>query len=198
MSSDTGEKLGLRERKKLKTKLAIQQNAIRLFHEQGYNETTVEQIAAETEISPSTFFRYFPTKEAVVLEDDYDPMMIEAFKRQPSGLSPIQAFRNTVAELANVSDAEKTTLSERMQLVFTVPELWAASLNQIRQTILLVAQLAAERTGRSYDDFLVHSFAGAIIGTMVSLQSYVASGGKGDFMELMDRALAQLESGLKL
>ena len=57
--------LGLRERKTLKTKEAIQREALRLFEEQGYGETTIEQIAAAAEISPSTFFNYFPTKEDV-------------------------------------------------------------------------------------------------------------------------------------
>ncbi len=48
---------GLRERKKIKTKEAIQREALRLFKEQGYADTTIEQIAAAAEISPSTFFK---------------------------------------------------------------------------------------------------------------------------------------------
>src|SRR5262249_44921406 len=78
----------LRERKKAKTRAAIQQHALRLFREQGYAATTVEQIAAAAEISPSTFFRYFPTKEDVVLYDDLDPLLIAAFDAQPPELSP--------------------------------------------------------------------------------------------------------------
>ena len=63
---------GLRERKKLKTRESIQREAMRLFAKQGYEESTIEQIAAAVEISPSTFFNYFPTKEDVVLYDAYD------------------------------------------------------------------------------------------------------------------------------
>jgi AcrR family transcriptional regulator len=54
---------GLRERKKAKTRAAIRDHAMRLFEEQGWAATTVEQIAEAAEVSPSTFFRYFPTKE---------------------------------------------------------------------------------------------------------------------------------------
>jgi AcrR family transcriptional regulator len=50
---------------------------LRLFRAQGYSATTVDQIAAAAEISPSTFFRYFPTKEDVVLLDDYDPLLAQ-------------------------------------------------------------------------------------------------------------------------
>jgi len=51
----------------------------------GYQRTTVEQIAAAAEVSPSTFFRYFPTKEDLVLQDDMDTRLVEAFERQPPG-----------------------------------------------------------------------------------------------------------------
>src|SRR5437016_6707742 len=98
--------LGLRERKKAKTRAAIQQHALRLFREQGYDATTVEQIAAAAEISPSTFFRYFPTKEDVVLYDAFDPLIFAAFAAQPAALSPIQALRGALRAVFAALSAE--------------------------------------------------------------------------------------------
>src|SRR5579863_10577394 len=90
---------GLRERKKARTRASLREHALRLFREQGYQATTVEQIAAAAEVSPSTFFRYYPTKEDVVLQDDMDTRMIEALERQPAGLGPVTAVRAATREV---------------------------------------------------------------------------------------------------
>ncbi|GAA2145582.1 TetR/AcrR family transcriptional regulator [Actinomadura napierensis] len=84
---------GLRERKKARTRAAIQTCAMRLFREQGYDATTIAQIIEAADVSETTFFRYFPTKEDLVLHDDYDPMLIEAFQEQP----PVPALRASFA-----------------------------------------------------------------------------------------------------
>ena len=84
---------GLRERKKARTRASLREHALRLFREKGYQNTTVEQIAAAAEVSPSTFFRYFPTKEDLVLQDDMDVRMIEALEQQPPDLGPVAAVR---------------------------------------------------------------------------------------------------------
>src|SRR5262249_41621602 len=99
---------GLRERKKAKTRAAIQRHALRLFRDHGYEATTVEQIAAAAEVSPSTFFRYFPTKEDVVLYDDFDPLLIAAFEAQPPELTPMQAMRGAMREVFTRVPVEET------------------------------------------------------------------------------------------
>ena len=68
----TDQPLGLRERKKLKTRQAIRREAFRLIDANGYAATTVEHIAEAADVSPSTFFRYFPSKESLLLADDLD------------------------------------------------------------------------------------------------------------------------------
>src|SRR5690242_4622205 len=89
---------GLRERKKEKTRRTIQEHALRLFAEQGYDATTIEQIAEAAEVSPSTLFRYFPTKEDIVVQDDYDPLLVERLIAQPPEVPPVRALRNAFGE----------------------------------------------------------------------------------------------------
>src|SRR5881409_3232752 len=99
---------GLRERKKQKTRWAIQEHALRLFAEQGYDATTVEQIAAAAEVSPSTFFRYFPSKEDVVIQDQYDPILASIMAAAPAELGPVGALRHAMrTALAAIDEAEQ-------------------------------------------------------------------------------------------
>lgn len=72
-----------------RTRALLQATALRLFSEQGYDATTVEQIAREAGVSHMTFFRYFPTKDAVVLDDGFDPAIAAAVAAAPAGLPPL-------------------------------------------------------------------------------------------------------------
>src|ERR1700685_2769490 len=105
---------GLRERKKARTRAALREHALRLFGEQGYHATTVEQIAAAAEVSPSTFFRYFPTKEDLVLQDDMDTRMIEALEQQPPDLGAAAAVRAASRQVfAHYTAADPRPVRER-------------------------------------------------------------------------------------
>jgi len=190
---------GLRERKKAKTRAAIRQQALRLFREQGYDATTVEQIAAAAEVSPSTFFRYFPTKEDVVLADDLDPLMIAAFQAQPPNLRPLPALRNAIREVfAQLSNDEWVQEQQRHELIRTVPELQSRVLEEVTRSLQMVAGLVAERVGRDPDDLQVRTFAGALMGVCLAAMLSWAENPTTDYFTVLDASLAHLEAGLPL
>jgi AcrR family transcriptional regulator len=192
--------VGLRERKKARTRASIREHALRLFREQGYHATTVEQIAEAAEVSPSTFFRYFPTKEDVVLQDDFDLIALAAFERQPAELGPIAAFRAAMAEAwAAMTEEELARFEETSALTLTIPELRSRAIDEFGRTIEVIAQATAKRAGRDPDDFAVRNLAGAMIGVVMSATLPWAEGHHTpDMIRRIDAALAHLEAGLPL
>ena len=185
---------GLRERKKARTRATIQHEALRLFRGQGYEATTVEQIADAAEVSRSTFFRYFGSKEDVVLTNDYDSALVENYRAQPAGLSPVRAFRRSIREvLGALDDDERAEMRERTELAFSVPELRAALLDQFVQTVGQVAAFIAERADGDPDDFQFSAWAGAVLGAMIAAESYWVDHPGTDLVALFDEAVVHIQ-----
>jgi AcrR family transcriptional regulator len=190
---------GLRERKKQKTRESIQRTALRLFEKQGYEETTIEQIAAAVEISPSTFFNYFPTKEDVVLYDAYDPMAIQMFLERPEDEPLNVGLRNVLEALAAAFQRDEQTILARGRLYLEVPELRSRIGDEIERTQLMVVQMLAERTGRRPDDFELRVTARVVIGAVYEATlEWMRSNGRSGLVELFNRALDVVESGARL
>ena len=200
--TEPAKSVGLRERKKARTRAAIRQHALRLFVEQGYDATTIEQIAEAAEVSPATFFRYFPTKEDVVLQDDFDLVALAAMEALPPELSPIAAFRTAAAagrQLLSTDDAEAFAIT--MQLTMSIPEIRARALDEFMRTTDQISEAIARRTGASPDDFAVRNMAGAIIGVVMAATMPWDPDQRVDLAEMFDRidaGLAHLEAGLPL
>ncbi|MFC9892279.1 TetR family transcriptional regulator [Nocardia sp. NPDC127579] len=183
---------GLRERKKERTRRTIRTEAFRLFREQGYSETTIEQIAAAAEVSPSTFFRYFPSKEQLVVADDLDPPMLAEFRAQPPEVSPFLALRNAIDIVyATLSPEEIAFEQERQALLYHVPELRPAIGMELERGIDMIAGMLAERTGRSVDDFEIRVAAGALAGAglAVAMTTPVNDENVGRALEFLDRGM---------
>jgi AcrR family transcriptional regulator len=192
-------KLGLRERKKARTRAAIQEHALRLFRERGYEATTVDDIADAAEVSPSTFFRYFPTKEDVVMYDALDPVVFEVFAAQPVELSTIAALRAAMREVFGAASPEEVTnQNERGALILSVPELRMRMVDEFLRSMQLLVEVVAKRAGRRSDDFAVRILVGAVVG--VGIAAWINADGSlaPDYLALMDDALAQLEAGFSL
>ena len=209
--TDTTAQASLRERKKARTRASLREHALRLFREQGYQATTVEQIAAAAEVSPSTFFRYFPTKEDLVLQDDMDTRLLDAFARQPAGLAPIPAIRAALAEAwRSFTPQEWELIREGGRLSMQVPEIRARTMSEFSRIINVMSDGLARRVGRQPDDMRVRVLAGAVMGVMISVflpEHLAAEDGAGlvddslfgpDTVARIDEALALLEEGLPL
>lgn len=191
----SGKSSGLRERKKAKTRATIQQQALRLFRAQGYEATTMEQIAEASEVSASTVFRYFATKEELVASDEHDAFFIRAWRDQPAELPLVQALRRAIrSTIDELSPTELGAQRDRDVLMVTVPELWAANLGNITQTMHTITDLVAERTGKRPDDIAVRALSGAILGIMLDAMLRWAKDPDQDMATELDQVLALLDN----
>jgi AcrR family transcriptional regulator len=191
--------LGLRERKKLKTKEAIQREALRLIQEQGYAETTIEQIAAAAEISPSTFFNYFPTKEDVVLFDRYDPMIFSMMTSIPASEPLSAVLQGLLNGLAGVMERDHDVILTRSKLSLAVPELRARFWEEIEKARDLIASILASRTGRDASDFELRVLAMIFMtATFEAILEWIRQDGRGDLIKLVKQALDLAQIGPRL
>ncbi|MER7806570.1 TetR family transcriptional regulator [Streptomyces sp900116325] len=191
---------GLRERKKLKTRTAIRRSTYRLIAEQGYDATTIEQIAEAAEVSPSTVFRYFATKEDIVLTDEYDPLLEAEIRKRPADEPPLRSVRFVVTEaLAALLATEEEEVRRRTRLMVEVPAIRARMSEAMSDTAKGLARVLADRSGRGADDLEVRVFVAAVLGALREVTLHWGEHGqKGDLIAMVDQALDTLEGGLTL
>lgn len=185
---------GLRQRKKMETRQAIRREAFRLFDERGYAGTTTEQIAAAAEVSASTFFRYFPSKESVLLADDLSAVILSTLASQPAEMAPLTAFRTAVHDAYAQMAADEWEIEKiRQRLLYSLPELQAALRDEYNALLSGVSEAMAARLDRGAHELELRVFAGAVIGAVMAL------GNRGPFsLDNVDAAMDFLESGLRL
>jgi AcrR family transcriptional regulator len=190
--------LGLRERKKIKTREAIRSATYALIKEQGYDATTIEQIAERAEVSPSTVFRYFPTKEDIVITDEYDPLMVEELRSRPADESWMDSLRhvmNTAIDALVAEDPEAVRV--RAHLAIQVPAVRSRIYESMSETARQLRGAIAERFGRDPESFELRVYAMSLIGGLMEVNMYWAENGcEGDLRALVDQALDVLEHGL--
>ena len=189
----------LRERKKQKTRESIQREAMRLIALQGYDETTVEQIAAAADISPSTFFNYFPTKEDVVLYDAYDPVLASLLLERPADEPLSVSFRRVLEEMGGMFERDRDIILARGRLWFQVPALRARIWEEMEKAQVFMSGLIAQRSGRDADDFETRvAVAVMVTAAMEAMGEWLRRDGKGSFVALVNQALEMVEAGARL
>ncbi|MEU5539892.1 TetR family transcriptional regulator [Streptomyces sp. NPDC020362] len=191
-------RLGLRERKKIKTREAIRAATYALIEEQGYDATTIDQIAERAEVSPSTVFRYFPTKEDIVLTDEYDALLLEELRARPSDEPLTDSLRYVVRKAVTLGMNEGPEVARlRTRLTAEVPAVRARMIESMSATGLLLRRAVAERSGLAEDGLEVRVYAMSLIGGLMEVSMYWAENGhQGDLADLMDRAVDVLARGL--
>jgi len=189
--------LSLRERKKAMTRAAIQKQALRLFMTRGYDRVTVEEIAAAAHVSHMTFFRYFPTKEDVVLSDEYDALIAERIRARPASEPDIEKVRRAVLEgLGLVYAANRDALLARTRLILGSAALRAGQWEQQRATERLIAAALAAFSGPAdgEPDLRARVVAAACLAAMsAAVELWAESNGAREMPDLIDQAFAALE-----
>ena len=181
---------GLRERKKQQTRAAIQREGLRLIAERGYDATTCEQIAAAAEVSTATLFRYFPTKEDIVLQDGYDPVIAAAVVARPAQEAPLVAVRRGFDDaLADVLRGDLEPVRQRTALILSVPALRARAREQDASLVSHLRVALQARGGAADGDFQVAASCCAAAVT-VAVERWATQG--GDLAALVDEAFAEL------
>ncbi len=189
---------GLRERKKIKTRTAIRGATYRLIQGQGYDATTIEQIAELAEVSPSTVFRYFPTKEDIVLTDEYDALLVAELHARPADEPWLESLRYVMQRAMHLEAAEGPDVTRlRARLMVEVPAVRSRMMESMSVTGHLLCQVIGERTGRAPDSFEVRVFAMSLVGALMEVSLYWAEHRhEDDLAVLVDRALDVLGHGL--
>jgi AcrR family transcriptional regulator len=183
--------LPLRERKKLRTRRALADAALRLFAANGFDATTIDELADEAEVSKSTFFRFFPAKEAVAIEAEAElwTAYLSALAERPLTGTVLAGLHDTLAAAATDLDAgwdERFLVTRR--LIASEPAL-LAYVEHYRATIKgQVAGCLAGRLGLDPDDLRLYVLAElAVAAWSIAGRHWVRHGGRGGRQALVKR-----------
>jgi AcrR family transcriptional regulator len=177
-----------------RTRTLLQETATRLFAEQGYDATTVEQIARTAGVSHMTFFRHFATKDAVILDDGFDPMIAAAVGATTASLAPISrvcsGFR---AALAHVDVPEQAQVRQRVRIAAQHPALRVGMYANTEATREAVVGVLRDD---GVDEFAARVAAAAVLAALpVALQEWCLSDDDLPMSTRLEAALAVVEGG---
>lgn len=191
-----------RERKKLETRQALEQAALRLFGERGYDQTTVEDIAEAADVAVRTFFRYFPSKQAVLFGDFVTDRIVRVrveLSARPATEDPIESVKVVMDLLDFSSPEEEEAILARMDLMRQQPSFVTRYLEIIDQMREAIVEFVAERTGLDPRRELYPALVGGACAASwdASLKIWVAMGATVPLRDLRIKAFDTLSAGLR-
>lgn len=187
---------GRREAKKAATRRTLIDVAMALFAQQGYHATTVEQVAAAAGVSHMTFFRYFPSKDHLVLTPEYDPLLVQHLTDRPDEEPAVEMVRAAVlASLEAIYPARRDELLQRWTLVAATPELLALQAQRTATTQSLVAEGLGAHPGHEAASLRTRVIAAACLAaaTTASL-TWAQHSGQASLLDLTNDAFDTLAS----
>jgi AcrR family transcriptional regulator len=175
--------------------------AVNLFIERGYDETTVEDICAVAGISRTSFFRYFRSKEDVLMRDfvDLGDVLLASLETRPDEEAPWVALRHAIAPLAERYDADSVRIRRILRLVIQTPTLGAFHQDKLARWVKQLIPEVTRRLGAgtpSPTDPVPNALISAAFACLdAALAAWVAAEGAEDLDRLLDRAMNALADG---
>ena len=192
--------VGLRERKKARTRADLAEAALRLFAERGFENVTVEEITAAVEVSPRTFFRYFTSKEDVLFVDHGEMLerLSSVLTRRPPAEPAMTAVREAVLSLADYYEDTREDIFLRARLMLETSSLRAHSLERQAEMEDAITAVLATRLGVDPAVDLRPRLvaACAVAALRVGATTWLAAGAEASLPDLVVEALGLLERGL--
>ena len=187
----------LRGRRPSTTRRHAARAALELFAANGYEETTVEEVAAAAGISRRTLFRYFPTKADLVWGDFDDELerLADHLAAAPADEPIFDVVRRAVVATNHFGAGALDELRIRITLITTVPALVAHSALRYGDWLDVVARFAAGRLGVGPDDLRARTVAHVALGAATAAYEHWAAGGGDDPAPELDRALGLVAGG---
>ena len=191
-------KVGLRDRKKLAAMRRIQQVALDLFDRRGFDDVTIEQIAETADVSPSSIYRYFGTKEHVVLWDEVDVRLFDAIEAELALHPPVEGMRRAIsAVMTQYFDQTDDLARRKTRYALEEPALRAALLEQTDELTQRVAEALARASGQPADDLEPQVIATTLIWAMMAAaRHWHTHGYRTPIGTEVERALAIVQRGL--
>jgi AcrR family transcriptional regulator len=190
------EATGLRERKNARTREAIERAAAELALEQGYDHTTVDQIAARADVAPRTVYVRYPTKEAILFDQDEGAA---SFREWVEGTDDdlVERLTRFVQRRIDASQEDADLRRLKMRAIWTDPYLRRVLRGKLEAAEQLIRASISSELGLPADDSGVHVFAAAITGLFITMaEKAVAHPDSFDPLSECARGLLFLRAGL--
>jgi AcrR family transcriptional regulator len=189
---------GRRERNRARTRRALEDAALRLFADRGFDGVTIEDIAAAADVSPRTFFRYFASKDDVIrLDPERLRLVVDGLAARPAGEAPLRALREAFDALGRAYELDRERVLLRNRAMRATPSLLGRALEIERAWQDGIARALARRDGARTPTRRHRTIAAAAMAMIrVSVERWLTSGGRSNLPALIAEQFSLLENVL--